>query len=37
MREKPDKVDLFLTFQMALVWGFVGLMVFGLGDWIGIW
>jgi hypothetical protein len=37
MREEPDKVDLFLGFQMALVVGFVGLMVFGLGDWIGIW
>ena len=37
MREKPDKVDLFLTFQMAMVLGFVGLLVFGAGDWIGIW
>lgn len=37
MREKPDKVDLFLTFQIGMVWGFVGLLVFGLGDWIGIW
>ena len=37
MPGKPDKVDLFLSIQMAMIWGFIGLLVFGLGDWIGIW
>ena len=37
MRARPDKVDLFLGFQIAMISGFVGVLVFGAGDWIGIW
>ena len=33
----PDRVDLFLTFQSALVLGFLGVVIFGLGDWVGLW
>ncbi len=36
-RQRPDKVELFLLFQMSLVWGFVGLLAWGAGEWIGIW
>ena len=29
--------DLFLAFQAALGAAFVAMIVFALGDWIGIW
>ena len=34
---RPDRVDLFLSFQSALVVGFLGVLVFGIGDWLGAW
>jgi len=37
MRERPDRVEAFLLFQAALAASFVGVVVFGVGDWIGIW
>lgn len=34
---RPDRVELFLLFQVTLIGAFVGVSVFGVGDWIGIW
>ncbi len=34
---RPDRVELFLLFQMSLIGAFAGVSVFGVGDWIGIW
>jgi undecaprenyl-diphosphatase len=34
---RPDRVDLYLTFLGALVMAFLGTVVFGIGDWAGVW
>ena len=34
---KPGVVELFLGFQLTLGVAFAGIVVFGLGDWIGVW
>ena len=34
---RPDRVELFLFFQVSLIGAFAGVSVFGVGDWIGIW
>ncbi|PZC42228.1 MAG: hypothetical protein DK306_002370 [Chloroflexi bacterium] len=34
---RPHLADLFLTFQGGLGIAFFAVVVFGLGDWAGVW
>lgn len=34
---KPGVVDLFLGFQLMLGAAFGGIVLYGLGDWVGVW